>query len=107
MDHTFANVQILKEALDKNITCKIINENNEITLINKNTTWTQNLHFKYISLIPFTDVVSGITLIGFKYPLQNATLKLGESIGISNEQLEDNATIRIKTGILLLIKSRD
>ena len=42
-----------------------------------------------------------------KYPLQDAVLKIGESIGISNEQLEEKATIEIKKGILILIKSKD
>ena len=68
---------------------------------------TRDLYFEYISLVPFTDVVRGITLTGFIYPLQNATLRLGESIGVSNEQLEDSASIQVKSGILLFIKSKD
>ena len=49
----------------------------------------------------------GVTLEGFKYGLQNATLKIGESIGISNEQQEAEAVIKIKEGILILIYSKD
>ena len=49
----------------------------------------------------------GVTLEGFKYGLQDATLKIGESIGVSNEQIEENATIKIKDGILILIYSKD
>lgn len=42
-----------------------------------------------------------------KYTLENYTLKLGSSLGISNEQIENEAEIEIKQGILILIKSKD
>lgn len=42
-----------------------------------------------------------------KYKLENNTLKIGNSIGISNEQTEENAEITIKNGLLIIIKSRD
>lgn len=106
IDHTVSNIHILKEALKQNVKCKIINNKNEIELINKKTV-IKNIEYKYISLIPLTTKVKGITLKGFKYPLKNDILKIGQSIGISNEQLIDNAEINIKKGILILIKSKD
>ena len=107
LDHTIANVHILKEALDNNVECKIINSNNEIQLINKTTTIKINDNYKYISLIPLTTKASGITLKGFKYPLENAILEIGQSIGISNEQIDEYAEIDLEKGILILIKSKD
>ena len=38
---------------------------------------------------------------------KNYTLSIGNSLGISNEQIEKKATIQLKTGILIIIKSRD
>ena len=107
LDHTIANVHILKEALDNNAECKIINSNNEIQLINKITTIKFNDNYKYISLIPLTTKASGITLKGFKYHLENASLEIGQSIGISNEQIDEYAEIDLKKGVLMLIKSKD
>lgn len=52
-------------------------------------------------------MLHGVTLEGFKYSLKNATLKVGESLGVSNEQIEPEAMIRIKEGILILIFSKD
>ena len=52
-------------------------------------------------------MLHGVTLEGFKYGLQNATMKIGESIGVSNEQIEAEALIKIKEGILILIFSKD
>lgn len=107
LDHTFANIHVLKEALQNNIQCRILNENNSISLINKNTIIKKDNYYNYISLIPLTTTVSGLTLKGFKYSLNNAIIEIGQSLGISNEQLQDVATIEIKEGILIVIKSRD
>lgn len=107
IDHTIANIHILKEALDSNIKCTIINENNKILLIDKLANIKKDTYYKYISLIPLTTTVESITLDGFKYLLKNATLKIGESIGVSNEQLEEKAKIDFKSGILIVIYSKD
>ena len=107
IDHTIANIHILKEALDSKIKCTIINENNKILLIDKLANIKKDTYYKYISLIPLTTTVESITLDGFKYLLKNATLKIGESIGVSNEQLEEKAKIDFKSGILIVIYSKD
>ena len=107
LDHTIANIHILKETLDNNIECKIIDSRNEIQLINKKTILKLDDNYKYISLIPLTTEVKGLTLKGFKYSLQDATLEIGHSIGVSNEQIKEIAQIEFEKGILILIKSRD
>lgn len=107
IDHILANIHILKEALENVVKCKILDSRNEIQLINKKTILKLDKNYKYISLIPLTTKVEGITLNGFKYPLLNATLEIGHSIGVSNEQFEERAIIDLKAGILILIKSKD
>lgn len=107
IDHTIANIHILRETLKNNIKCKIIDNKNEIQLIDRKTKLELNKNYKYISLIPFTTTAKGVTLTGFKYPLSNATLEAGQSIGVSNEQIEKTAYIDLKRGILILIKSKD
>ena len=106
-DHEISNIQDMVLCLNENIVCKIVDENNEIFLVNKNTNIKKDEKYKYVSLIPLTNEVTGIALKGFKYPLENHTLKIGENIGISNEQIEDEAKIVLKTGILIVIKSED
>ena len=103
----FGNIQIMKEALEQNIKCRLINETNEIELINKKTIIDADNEYKYLSLIPLTTKAKGITLKGLKYPLQDAEISIGETIGISNEITEKTASIDIKEGILILIKSKD
>lgn len=108
IDHTLANIHILCSCLESQINCELIDSNNKIYLINSNKK-IENKHSygKYISLIPLTSTVNGVTLKGFKYPLQDYTLKIGESLGISNEIANDVATIELKEGILIVIESKD
>ena len=107
IDHVLANINVLKIALDKNIKAKIINEHNEIELINNELIIEKNNLYKYISIMPLTTQVEGITITGMKYPLENYTLTIGNSLGVSNEQIEKTAKIKVKDGILIVIKSRD
>ena len=107
IDHTLANIHILKIAIENEIKIRIINQNNEITLIDKNIKIKKDEHYKYISLIPLTTKVEGVTLKGFKYLLNDDTLYIGDSLGVSNEQINEIAEIQIKKGILILIKSKD
>lgn len=107
IDHTIANIHVLKECLQKGIKCQILDDNNKIFLIEEDTIIKLEDQYKYISLIPLTTQVKGVTLTGFKYSLKNATLKTGESIGISNEQLSNEAKVELKSGILICIKSKD
>lgn len=107
IDHTISNINILKEALCNNIQCRIIDNNNEIQLIDKRTNLKIDKNYKYVSLIPLTTKVEGVTLKGFKYPLSDTTLEIGQSIGVSNEQVENIAQIDLKDGILILMKSKD
>ena len=108
MDHALANIHILKDALEANIPCQIIDEHNRIYLINKEMTLEKDkVYGKYVSLIPLTSIVEGLTLTGFKYPLNHYTLPIGTSLGISNEMIEDIAHIEMKKGILIVIESKD
>lgn len=107
IDHTMANIHILKQALDKNIKAKIVNEKNEIELIDKEITIKKDDNYKYVSIIPLTTQVTGITIEGMKYIINDYTLSIGDSLGVSNEQIDKEAKISIKTGILVVIKSKD
>ena len=108
MDHAIANIHILKDALETNIPCQILDEHNRIYLINKEITLEKNrVYGKYISLIPLTSEVKDLTLTGFKYPLDNYDLPIGTSLGVSNEIVENIAQIKMKKGILIVIESKD
>lgn len=108
MDHALANIHILKKALRANIPCQILDHDNKIYLLDKETKLSKSkLYGQYISLIPLTTTVEGVTLTGFKYPLTHACMSIGESLGVSNEMIHDVATISLTSGIFIVIESRD
>lgn len=108
IDHVLANIQLLQIPLEKGVKTIILDEHNKIYLINNRITLRKDkLHGDYISLIPYTEKVMNVTLEGFKYPLYNKTLVLGDSLGISNEIISDEANILLDSGTLIVIESRD
>lgn len=108
MDHALSNIHILKYALEAKIPCQILDDYNKIYLVEKEKTLSKNETFgKYISLIPLSGTVEGLTLTGFQYPLTKDTLPVGTSLGISNEIISNIATIKLERGILIVIESRD
>ena len=62
---------------------------------------------KFVSLLPFAGAVRGVTLKGFKYPLENHTMLAFSSLGISNEIVDEEAEILLEEGVLVVIEARD
>ena len=48
-----------------------------------------------------------MTLTGFKYPLADAALSPGVSLGVSNELAGEEARLELEEGILICVESRD
>ncbi len=106
LDHTLANIFLLRRLADLGVESRIVDANNEIYLVTDHL----NLRGKkgeLLSVIPISDKVTGLTLTGLEYPLENASISMGSSLGISNYFKKSSATISIATGVLLVTKSRD
>lgn len=58
-----------------------------------------------VSAIPLSAAVTGITYTGLEYPLNDAMLRFGSTRGVSNVLAASPASIRIDSGILLVIHS--
>lgn len=106
LDHTLANINLLKLAADKGKKACVMNENNEIYLTKDSISLAGNKG-DLLSLLPFSDQVTGINLKGTYYPLDNAVIELGSSYGVSNVFLENTIHLTIDTGYILVIKSKD
>lgn len=105
-DHSLANVHLLALADDNGIAAFIVDETNRITAISQDAL-VERHHYPQVSLLPLTNAVTGITLEGFQYPLNEATLTIGQSLGISNVLMGESGRIRMREGRLLVIQSRD
>lgn len=106
LDHSLGNVQLLYKLLLLGIEGELVNPYNSVKLGQGKVT-LQGKKGNLVSLLPFAGDVHGITTMHLEYPLDNADITLGNSLGISNVMCEDEAMIIIKEGILLIIKAKD
>ena len=109
MDHSLANIMMLADEIhmQKGITTRMVDCNNEIRLFKPGSYKLDATELKYISFIPITAEVEGVTLENFKYPLSNVTLHRGRTLSISNELNFKTGTFSFLKGILLVVRSRD
>lgn len=108
MDHTISNIENMKIALKLDIPCYIVDEFNKIYLSNKKIVIKKVEQFgQFISLIPLTESVTGLTLSGFYYPLNKYNMTQGISVGISNEIVDENGTIELDNGIIIIFETKD
>ncbi len=108
IDHVLGNVQTLMIPLQEGIEAYMADANNRIRLLSKDTKFKREEIFgSYVSLLPLTTTVEGVTLKGFKYPLYNHTFTSDNSLGVSNEIIEAEAVVQLTKGVLIMIESKD
>lgn len=108
MDHTLANIHMLYKMRLLGVCGRIVNENNRISLhAGSFCTESSRLFGKYLSFLPFSEKVTGLSLKGVKYPLEGAVLKAGNSLGVSNEATGEYIEVSFDAGYLLMIEARD
>lgn len=110
LDHTLGNVQTMALALEAGTDCQMLDEKNRIRLIREPVTIRKEEQYgEFVSLLPLTTVVEGVSLIGFKYPLTDYTFTSTGSagLGVSNEITEEEGRIEFTNGVLILIEARD
>ncbi len=110
LDHFLGNLNAMQYPTEQGIRCIIADEQNRIELLMPNVERClekDQCFGKYISFVPLGDQVSGLTLKGFRYPLEHAVLKKGTTLGISNEIKDETARVLFQEGILTMIQSKD
>jgi thiamine pyrophosphokinase len=57
-----------------------------------------------ISIFPLSGPATGVTLEGMGYPLTNANLQPGDTLGFHNELIGREATVSVESGALLVVQ---
>jgi thiamine pyrophosphokinase len=105
LDQSLANVLLMAQQ-DWPATIHLVDANEIATVIHGGESMTlEATPGSTVSLLPLSAEVTGITYTGMLYPLDNATLALGSTRGVSNEVVSHPATVQIKTGIALVIQT--
>lgn len=108
MDHAIGNIQLLYQFFRQGMDISIYDAKNRLYLIGGRKKFRKNeLYGKYISFLPLTETVEGMTLRGFKYPLNHRTIHLGTSLCISNELKKEEGILEVERGVLICVESHD
>ena len=109
LDHFLAAVMNLTIPLKAGIPARIIDENNEIRLFEKEFCITASYAAgRDLSLLPMAGRVTGLTLRGVSYPVRGAELSADcASFGISNEITGAEACGEWARGTLIAVLSKD
>ncbi|HHY76229.1 MAG TPA: thiamine diphosphokinase [Firmicutes bacterium] len=113
VDHEFANFFLVerfaRRGLDvvlvspRSIICHVSGPGymgmEERTLRGKKGDW--------VSLFPITEKVSGVTLHGFDYPLTDAVLERGATLGVSNKLIASEGRVRVSDGFLMIVMTKE
>lgn len=106
IDHMLGNISLLKLGLEKGVRISIADNKNRIYMI-KDAITLYGKRYDIFSLLPFTEKVEGICTVGAHYELRDAVMEQGNPYGVSNYFEQETVKISIKTGYLLVIKSKD
>ena len=108
LDHVLGNIHLLGMAMEGDCECIMVDSYNRLRMLNHGIRLKKKEQYgDYISLIPFTPKVTGLTLTGFRYPLKNYELQCYHSLGVSNEINLEEAEIAFEDGILIMVESKE
>ncbi|MCL2036011.1 MAG: thiamine diphosphokinase [Oscillospiraceae bacterium] len=105
LDHTLANISVLASLARRGVTAWLIGEGEVVTAVTNGKITLSPGKSGIMSLFPMGGKASGISLDGFKYPLDNADLYDHSTRGLSNEFMGEIATVEVLDGTLIVILS--
>lgn len=109
MDHTMANMGLLKQCADKGTEAFIIDGHCRIRMISGDAVYkvAKDNEYPFISLIPYGGEAVVRSLKGFEYYGESIVFKPGDSLGVSNSIVKENGIIDLESGYLLVMESHD
>jgi len=105
LDHQLGNIFLMEYADHHGLKAVIKDPGLEMGLIVQKKIFN-NCEGEYLSLIPLSKQVSGVSTKGCKYPLNNDYLYRYKTRGISNLIIKEKAEVSIKEGLLIYLKHK-
>lgn len=107
LDQTAANFALLEWVHNRGGEALLLDEGNEVRFWDGTPlTLPRNERYRFLSMIPLDRTISGLTLRGVKYPLDQALLTRGDTLTVSNEITEEKAYLTAIAGRMLVIRSQ-
>ena len=106
LDHTIANILLMKRFNQNHKVLRIIDDNNIIHYVVDDIK-IKRMDERFISIIPLNYEGITVSLSGFKYPLDHKFIEFSSTLGISNEIKDEIGIITIHEGEALVFESLD
>ncbi|MCC6093921.1 MAG: thiamine diphosphokinase [Eubacterium sp.] len=110
LDHVFSSIFDLYKLYAQGIEGVIIDGHNRISMpVSRQIVIRRDAQYgKYVSMYPFRGEAHGVTLTGFKYPLEDADIVQGDGgLTTSNEIVAEEGVITCREGILIVMETKD
>ncbi len=106
LDHTFANIQLLKYLAEHGMKCTLHSPRETVTVLKDSSLVFSENERGVISVFSLSDSSEGVTETGLKYCLENAVLTSSFPLGVSNEFIGKESVISVKSGVLMIVRER-
>ncbi|MGN0778018.1 MAG: thiamine diphosphokinase [Aristaeellaceae bacterium] len=107
IDHTLANLQCLCDCALRGEEAWLCDAHNRVTILPPGEHLLHRMPGRRLSLLAFTPQVTGVTLRGTVWELTEASLSSRYPLGVSNEFVQDTASLRFTDGLLLVVHAED
>ena len=106
IDHTMANVQLLKYLAEKGSKGYLYDKDSVLTVIKDSSVSFDDTWNGYISVFSLSDDSKGVRIRGLKYNVNEISLNNSFSLGVSNEFTGNDSEISVQEGCLLIVFPR-
>ena len=109
-DHSFANVLCLSYCKRHSVFCRLIDEHNRLTLIDREYTFKKE--YQHFSLFAFLEDCCGVRISGARYSagwygVDSLTMPRDDQSALCNYVEDEECSVTVEQGTLLLVESND
>jgi thiamine pyrophosphokinase len=105
LDHELANVLLLADPALAGRDVRLVHAGNTVRVVRSGESLVVGGRIgDLVTLLPIGGEATGITTDGLRWPLDAATLRMGRSRGLSNEIVAAPASVRLGSGVLLVVE---
>ncbi len=102
LDHTLASISTLEFLNQNSCEACILDKNSILYVVSSELTVKKPEFDCYLSVFAITPKAKGVFIKGAEYPLENGEIIRSFPIGVSNEFKDDEITLNVKEGLLLV-----
>lgn len=103
IDHSTANTLLLASDRFAHVSMTALTQDGIITVVRGVRTLDAHVG-DVVSLLAVAGPATGVTTVGLRWPLTDALLSAGSTLGVSNEFVDRQATVSVDTGVVLAIQ---